>query len=275
LAGIGLKMKIGIVGGTGKTGMQFARFFKSKGYEVFISHYKFSKARRIAKNNGLKALTNEELMKKCNVVFFSVPISKTEQIVKQLAPLANTGTLLSDFTSLKEMPIKAMLKYSNPKIEVIGLHPMFGPAMAIKGENIIVVPGRGKKFIPWIKQVFKGSKLIFSTGEEHDKTMTVVQCLVHFPSITTAMAMKRLKLNLAKVEKFSTPIYRERIETIRRVLSQTPELYGDIEMYNSHSKKAIDAFIQSNNELRAIIKGKRRAKFADLYKELADYFKKS
>jgi prephenate dehydrogenase len=105
--------------------------------------------------------------------------------------------------------------------------------------------------------------------------MTVVQCLVHFPSITTAMAMKRLKLNLAKVEKFSTPIYRERIETIRRVLSQTPELYGDIEMYNSHSKKAIDAFIQSNNELRAIIKGKRRAKFADLYKELADYFKKS
>jgi len=267
--------KIGIVGGTGKTGIQFARFFKSKGYEVFISHYRLSKARRIAKKEGLKALTNEELMKKCNVVFFSVPIFKTEQTIKQLAPLANASALLSDLTSLKEMSVKAMLKYSNPNVEVIGLHPMFGPAVPINGQNIVVVPGKGKKFIPWIRQVFKGSKLIFSTAEEHDKMMTVVQCLVHFPSITTAMAMKRLKVNLAKVEKFSTPVYRERIETIRRVLSQTPELYGDIEMYNSHSGKAIDAFIQSNNELWTIIKGKRRSKFADLYKELADYYKKS
>ena len=269
-----MKEKIGIVGGTGKTGLQFAKFFKSKGYQVFISHYNLAKAKKIAESNRLKALTNEELAKNCDIIFFSVPMSKTERVIKQLAPLARPGTLLSDFTSVKEMPINAMLKYSNPKIEVIGLHPMFGPVVDIKGQNIVVVPARGKEFIPWIKKIFKEAKLIFSTAKEHDEMMAIVQCLVHFPSIVTAMVMKKMKVNLSRVEKFSTPIYRARRATIKRILSQDPELYGDIEMLNKNSEKVINELIKSANDLHKIIKRKNMNKFVKEYNAARNYIKK-
>jgi len=266
-----MKPVIGIVGGTGKTGLQFAKFFKNKGYDVYISHYKLDKAKKIANQNDLKALTNEDLMKNCNIVFFSVQISKTAEAIRKLAPLAKPGTLISDFTSLKEMPIDAMLKYSKTGVDVIGLHPMFGPSVAVKGENIAVVPARGKKFLPWVKQVFARSNLIFTTAKEHDKLMSIVQCLVHFPSIATAMTLKKLRVDLKRAEKFSTPLYRARMETIKRILSQDPGLYGDIEMLNKNSKRVIDAFLKSSNQLGKSIKQKDMAKFTKIYEETKKY----
>ncbi len=58
---------IGIIGGKGKMGKAFARFFVELGYEVIVSDLK----------TKLKPL---ELVRKSDVVIISVPIDKTEQL---------------------------------------------------------------------------------------------------------------------------------------------------------------------------------------------------
>ncbi|MEM2974656.1 MAG: prephenate dehydrogenase/arogenate dehydrogenase family protein [Candidatus Micrarchaeia archaeon] len=264
---------IGIVGGAGRMGLLFARYFRSKGYEVMISDIDSKKAEKEAKKNELKAVTNEELIQSCNIVLLSVPISKSEMVIKQLAPLARPESLLGDITSLKERTVKAMLKYAKPSVEVVGLHPLFGPTASIEGQNIVVILARCKKYIPWIKSAFKKSNLIFSTAKEHDRMMAIVQCLIHFTNIVTAMVMQKLKINPEKVKIFSTPICRERIESIERILSQNPELYADIEMENKNSRRVIAAFIRASRKMQGIINRRNKSAFLKLYKELAKYFK--
>ena len=268
-------MKIGIVGGAGRLGLVFAKFFRSKGYGVFISGRSISNAKRKAKQNDLTALTSERLMEKCNIIFFSVPVSAAPKIISRLAPLAKPGSLLCDFTSIKEKSISAMLKHSNPKVDVIGLHPLFGPSIPIEGQNIAVIPARGRRFIPWIRKVFEKSNLAFTTVKEHDEMMAVVQGLMHFTSIATAMAMKSMKVDLMKADKLSTPIYRERIKAMKRILSQDSGLYAEIEMQNKSFRKVMDNFLQASKKLQAVVRKKDKCDFSKVYDEMARYVKKS
>ena len=55
----------------------------------------------------------------------SVPIHRTEEIIREIGPAVRKGGLLMDLTSLKKAPVEAMLKYSGA--EVLGVHPLFGP----------------------------------------------------------------------------------------------------------------------------------------------------
>ena len=268
-------MKIGIIGGAGKLGLVFAKFFKSKGYEIFISDRSMANAKRVAKQNGLEAKTSEKLVETCDVIFFSLPISIAPQIISKLAPLAKPGSLLCDFTSIKEKTISAMLKRSNPKVDVMGLHPLFGPSIPIECQNIAVIPARGRRFIPWVRKVFGKSNLAFTTVKEHDEMMAVVQCLMHFTSIATAMSMKSMKVDPAKADRFSTPIYRERMKAMKRILSQDSGMYAEVEIQNKSSGKVMDAFLNASKRLQAIVSKKDRPGFSKVYDEMARYVKRS
>ena len=102
---------IGLVGGTGTMGRMFKGLFEASGYRVLIS--------------GLDTeLSNERLVEASDVVIFAVPVRDTVSVIRSLAPLVRPGQLLSDFTSIKQEPVVAMLETD---ASVIGCHPIFGP----------------------------------------------------------------------------------------------------------------------------------------------------
>jgi len=86
-----------------------------------------------------------------DIVLLSVPIAKTSEVIRQVAPCMRQGSLLMDVTSLKSEPMRAMIKHAPEGVEVIGTHPMFGPTMpALKGQTMILTPaaGRSEKWLP-------------------------------------------------------------------------------------------------------------------------------
>ena len=83
----------------------------------------------------------------------AVPISATADIIKRVGPLLTKDQLLMDLTSLKREPVKLMLANSNA--QVIGCHPLFGPQLKdVSGQNVVLCPARGKKWLGWLKGVF-------------------------------------------------------------------------------------------------------------------------
>jgi len=118
---------IGIVGGKGEMGRFFAHFFQNKGFRVEVSDLD-------------TPLSNRELVELSDIVLFSVPLHLAEKIIEETVPYTRQNQLLMDVSSLKEKPVKAMLK---SEASVIGLHPMFGPQVSsIKGQTIIACPIR-------------------------------------------------------------------------------------------------------------------------------------
>jgi prephenate dehydrogenase len=171
---------------------------------------------------------------KSDIVMVSVPIEKTVDVIRQVAPHMHSGSLLMDVTSLKSEPVKAMKTYAPKGVEVLGTHPMFGPTMpALKGQTVILTPVERKKgkWLPEIKALFEldGAHIEVLDADEHDEVMAVVQALTHFAYIGIGATLKALDFDVQRSRKFMSPVYEIMIDFVGRILDQNPELYASIQ----------------------------------------------
>lgn len=251
-------IKVGIIGGTNGMGKWFAGLLKKDGYTVHVCGRKTK-------------LQINDLVRLCNVIVVAVPISSTTDIIKQVGPMLNKDMLLMDLTSLKYEPVKLML--ANSQAEVIGCHPLFGPQVKdVSGQNVILCPARGKKWLIWLKAVLKKNKLAVweATPEKHDKMMAVIQALNHFNTITLGMALARTNVTLADINKFSTPIFRTKLDIIRKVFMESPELYLDIITGNPQTGKMLDIYEKALKDIRSKIKSDNVVKSRKAIKKTAE-----
>ena len=236
------KIKVGIIGGTNGMGKWFAHLLRKQGCTVHVSGRKTK-------------LQANDLVRLCDVIVVAVPISATAEMIKQVGPCLARAQLLMDLTSLKKEPVKLMLK--NSQAEVIGCHPLFGPQLKdVTGQNVILCPVRGKKWLGWLKMVFKRNKMAVweTTPRKHDEMMAIVQALNHFNTITLGMAISRMKITPEEINKFSTPIFRTKMDIMRKVFMESPALYVDIITGNPQIGEILDNYEKVLKDIGAKIK---------------------
>ena len=126
---------ISIVGGRGKMGSLFAEGFVDEGYEVLVS--------------DAGCTNNIKLAEQGDVVIISVPLKKTEEVIRQVGPHVRERALLTDLSSVKMKPVAAMLQHS--QAEIIGGHPLFESDADLHGPKHGPVPDEGRG-IPFLVQ---------------------------------------------------------------------------------------------------------------------------
>ena len=250
-------INVGIIGGTKGMGQWFAGLLQKENCTVHIC--------------GRKTILRiNEMAKICNVVVVAVPISATADIIKQVGPLLAKDTLLMDLTSLKKEPVKLML--ANSPAEVIGCHPLFGPALTdVSGQKIVLYPARGTKWFLWIKNICEKNKLVVleTAPDEHDKMMAIVQALNHLNTIILGMALAETDIPLEEITKFSTPIFKTKLEIIKKVFTESPELYADIITGNPQTGKMLDICEKTLTDIRQTIESGGGTKLKEAIEEAA------
>lgn len=234
-----MKNIVGIIGGKGKTGSQFAGIFKKLGFKVLVSDI------------GTK-LSNNELIKMSDIVVFSVPLYLSEKIIKkEIANCKNKKQVILDVSSLKEKQVKAMNK---AKGEVIGMHPLFGPSSkGFGGLSMILCPGKcGKKTLEKFKKMFEklGMKIAVMSPSEHDKLMAAVQVIPHLKTILAGELLKDFGINPSNPHKMSTPIYKLELDIIGRIFSQDGMLYSAIIAHNPYTENIMRSLTKIVSEYR-------------------------
>ncbi len=249
---------ISIIGGTGKMGSMFRNIFEKEGYKVVVS----------GKNTEISP---EEAAAKGDVVIVTVPIRKTIETIKKIGPHVKKEALLTDFTSVKVEPVKVMLESS--EADVIGGHPVFGPTVKLKGQYYVLCPARGERYLGWFKGFLegRGCKVIIKTPEDHDKTMGIIQCLTHLSVIAMGGVLKSMNIDIGKTLELASPIYKMRIGIVGRILNQDPELYSDIQIYNSSSMEIGEEYKKSIEKLLKIIEARDLQAFDRFFKEAKEY----
>jgi prephenate dehydrogenase len=255
-----MAMKVGIIGGTGRMGRFFGGVFERAGNEVLVCGRK-------------KESSCREIAEQCSVVMVSVPIRDTVPVIRKIAPLLSKDQLICDLTSLKSGPVAAMLE---SKASVIGLHPMFGPSIpSLSGQTIIATPARcSPETAVSLISIFEreGAKITYSTPEEHDRIMAVVQGLTHVVTLTVAGTMRRLGTTPADTEPFMSPVYQIELGLVGRLLSQDPDLYGDILTGNPNIPMVLSACSKTMAELSALILAGDTEGFRKIFSEDARHF---
>ena len=255
------KIIVGIIGGRAKIGKIFRKFFIKNVCKVLVSGRK-------------TRLTKEELAKKSDIVIFSVPISETSRIIREVLPFTRENQLLVDLTSVKNGILKEMLR---SKAEVISLHPMFFSINSLEGQTILFMPLRTKKLGKWLCNIFNKNKvkLVKVDYKNHDNMMALLQVLVNFSFASTAYSLKNLakkhRISFKKLLEIGGNVYRIRLGMMSRILSQ-PEIYADIAMLNPQSKEVLREYLKNAKDFAGLIDKKNKAKYIKHLNEAHDFF---
>ena len=235
------KFAIGIVGGTGGIGKWFATFFAGEGYPIHVT----------GRSTGMPL---PELADRCRVVIVSVPIAATIEAIRRVGPHLPEESLLMDFTSLKEEPVREMLKAT--AAEVVGCHPLFGldcPSLA--GENVILCPGRGERWLKRMEGLFTkgGARVTVTTPAEHDRMMSLVQGLTHLETILMGLTLRDAGVEASALDTFSTPVFRTRQAIVGKVFGARPELYAGLIAGNGNMPKILEIYEKNLSALKSLI----------------------
>lgn len=243
---------IGIIGGSGKMGQWFTHFFQSNGLKVLNA----------SRNSKLTVL---ELTKQSDIVIVSVPISKTQDVLKEIIPHLGKNKLLTDITSFKAMPMEIMKTAS---CSTLGMHPLFGPtASLIQGLKIVFCKQRDNAHVSLLENLFikNGIEIIELSAEEHDYQMAYIQAFTHAVNLLFAKIIFEQK-NMLK-NKLLTPVFALQALVMGRVLHQDLELISDIQFYNPYFLPVLEAFVKQAKKLVAIIEDEEREEFFKMFSE--------
>ncbi|MBA4318952.1 MAG: hypothetical protein C0412_11180 [Flavobacterium sp.] len=251
------KPNILIIGGRGKFGSWFVRFFEKEGISVVVG----------GREDKVPALIKKVRM--ADIVIISVPISATVNTIKMIRNYVHKKALLCDFTSIKNFSMKEMLR-TKTNCGVTGIHPIFGPlAPSIKNQTIVFCQGRDNNWSIYLKTLFKknGARIVESTPKEHDEKMAMVQAFPHFINILFGTIIKNQKTD--KLNAYSSPVFRLQSILSARVLGGKADLYADIAIHNPFFRKILKKFDLSYKKLQKAIISKNIDLYEKIYNESA------
>lgn len=219
---------------------------------------------------------NIEAIKDADIVIYSVPISKTEEIITETLPYIKAWAIVADVTSMKKFP--SIVMQAREDIIVIPAHPMFGPYIEQISWQVVILTAEKKsqespeyKFLKNFLEM-QQAKVHECTPEYHDKMMAVVQGLTHFNMFVVWETMKRLGISVQDSLNFVSPIYKLMISSVGRYLGQNPKLYADIQMYNDEILPVHEAFLETAKNFHLSVQSKNIQKFCGDIEEARDFF---
>lgn len=249
-----------IVGGSGGMGRYFTKWFNEAGYEV--------------RSMGRAGWPNApELCAGADLVIISVPIDITCEVAAKLGPHLPPNAILTDLTSIKEIPMKGMLDAH--KGPVVGLHPLFGPTTTAFDKQIIVATeGRDPAACQWLLDQLSawGGIIVKSTAEEHDRIMEIVQCLRHFATFGFGQFLAGQRIDLSRSLEFSSPIYRLELGMVGRLFAQDASLYSEIIFASPERLNLLKEYLASMAGNLDMLEKGDKARFNEEFGKIAEWF---
>jgi chorismate mutase/prephenate dehydrogenase len=249
-----------LVGGGGKMGRYFRRWFSESGCLV-----------RVLEIGDWPRV--DALCAGIDLALVCVPIERTVEVIRDLGPHLPARCVLADITSIKAAPLEAMLAaHPGP---VTGLHPLFGPMTSSMDKQVVAAtPGRLPEQCQWLLDQFAtwGSLVFPLAAEEHDRLMAFAQSLRHFATFAFGDFLCRQNVNLARTLELSSPIYRLELGMIGRLFAQDAELYAEILFATPERRTVLRDYVDSLSRHRPMLESGDKAAFCAEFKRIADWF---
>ena len=268
---LNLPMKVAIIGGAGRMGSWFARYFKAKGCPTILSDVRAEEAHSVAQAIGAElADTNLDAVECADVALVCVPIKKTVEIIKEVAPNMKRGAILAEISSIKALTVDALRRTASMGLRPLSLHPMFGPVTGcLKGKTIVVVPVTdGGVEYSIARRLFGEAEITVAGLEEHDRAMAVALSLTYFMNLAFARVLGEADIILLK--RLGGTTFTVQLALAESVVAEDPSLVRSLLEENRFSERYLDRFISEAETIREILKGESRG-----FDELYDFLKVS
>jgi len=184
------------------------------------------------------------------LVLLAVPIAEMPACLEAVVPYLKPGALVMDGCSVKVLPVQWMLARVPAEVEVIGMHPLFGPQSGragVAGLSVVICPARSHR-LDLLRRFLEEMGLVvhLSTPEEHDRAMAQTQALSQYIS---------RGLILADIQ--DSPLKTPAFELLHRMVGMlkpdSKELFEDMHRFNPFAaeerRKLLEALLRIHRHL--------------------------
>lgn len=234
-----------VIGGSGKMGQWFCRFFASRGHDVKVFD--------VNSKGGFPSVKSlEQGVKDAEVIAVATPISATADILRQIFKLKPKG-LVFDITSVKSPLIEVLKEGADQGSLVCSIHPMFGPdASFIFARNLILCncgsDAAVSKFMPLLNGT--GANVLEMPVEEHDKLIAVVLGMSHALNLAFFEALRNSGFANEELRKAASTTFEKQMNTSSSVARESPDLYYEIQHLNPYNREMLEALISALMEVQ-------------------------
>ena len=229
-------MKTVSIIGFGRFGKTLYRLLKDDFSITIYQRKPLSGKEKKLLNNVTKATTKIQEVYTSEVIFFAVPISSFESIIKAHKKYFKKNHLLIEVLSVKVHPKKVLETYGEKSsARFLLTHPMFGPDSSEKGfEGLPIVLCGGtlsaKDYDFW-KSYFKKKRLriVEMTAHEHDRLAARSQGLTHF----IGRLLAQMQIKKGPIDSLGT---KKLLEIEEQTCNDTWQLFTDLQQYNPYTK---------------------------------------
>jgi prephenate dehydrogenase len=222
-----MKKAVAVVGGGGRLGSWFVRFFTDQGYTVTVVE--------VGDNR-----TKKDIAMHHSIIVCATPHRIAPDIIRNWSEVTGDEHLIVDLSSVKTHTASACV---GQKFEFLLLHPMWSPQVpTMKGQTLIVCSegGVGVKSQELLKLFeIAGARLCYTTPDEHDKMMSMIQVVSHGALLAIGLTHQWSGLSSEKLSQSESPVYRMMSAMLGRMLSHQPELYADIATINPYGGEGL------------------------------------
>ncbi|HET8814288.1 MAG TPA: prephenate dehydrogenase/arogenate dehydrogenase family protein [Solirubrobacterales bacterium] len=168
-------------------------------------------------------------------VILAVPEPVAIEALATLTPLLRPDALLVETLSVKSRFADALTGL-RPRFEVVGINPMFGPALQMGGRAVAVVPynaaRRARTFTDLLCE--RGAQLTELSPSAHDEATAVLQALPHLLMLAYTQAVRRLGVDFEEIVDLAPPPASAILALAARIASGNPHVYSEIQA-NPHA----------------------------------------
>ncbi|MHB8565781.1 MAG: prephenate dehydrogenase/arogenate dehydrogenase family protein [Nitrososphaerales archaeon] len=234
--------------GAGRMGGWFAAYFLGLVPRLILYDANQEKARNLSRKLGVSRSSDLiQVADESDLAVVAVPISRTVPMIRRLVSLSKGRKLrIIEVTSVKTPIIESGVLNPKQGVEIVSIHPIFGPDARHFGSNLIV-QASSKKDLPsseFIERLFPHYKILKMQAEDHDRVMSYLLTLPHTLALIFAkVILKNPELYGKGKGNLSGPSFDRIMQLTTRVLSENPNVYFEIQSMN-RSNKMIDSQLE-------------------------------
>ncbi len=272
LRGSGEGRRALVIGGSGKMGAWFVRFLAHQRFDVTVAD-PTEPVHDVAWVPDWRELTLDH-----DLIVVAAPLRTTAAILEGLAAHARDTPIpavVFDVGSLKSPLRKGLSALRAAGVRVTSVHPMFGPDVRLlSGRHVVFCDCGDPEATEEARALFAVTmaEQVTMDLDEHDRSMAWVLGLSHAVNIAFFSALARSGEHAPRLAEISSTTYAAQVDVARRVASESPELYYEIQADNDFGQTALDALHTAVGDIRRAVAESDRDAFVALMDTGSTYF---
>ncbi|MFW9807707.1 MAG: prephenate dehydrogenase/arogenate dehydrogenase family protein [Candidatus Thorarchaeota archaeon] len=229
-------MRIAVIGGAGKMGKWLVDHFHQKGNSLIIADQ-----RSLSQSDVEFTKSNTTAVSDADVVFISVPMELTAQVILDIVPQMKSNSILCEISTMKSNVIEVLQDEICEEIQPLSIHPLFGPAAGTLKKKFALIPVREADEEKRIAQsLFPETEIIVVGKDEHERIMALTLTLPYFTNMVLASVFEEEDIQL--MEKLSGTTFSIQILLAGSIMSHSSEFHAQLYSENKYAGEILSIF---------------------------------